>query len=222
MAVLSFGLCAGAVVLAPPTYRSSASVVLLNPPAPPLVTPQNPQIPAAAQNPYARFGDLSVITDILVRVLDSEPVKNEMKAAGLDGTIEVAANRDFYRGPIIDVSAESRKAEKAIAGANIVIAELQKQLEAFQAKEGTDPAYFIRTDIVVPAGRATTVFSPTLRLVLLAAGVGLILTVGAGLLSDARGRRREQRAEDLDSAYRELVDSTSVLEERWPLPSDIT
>jgi capsular polysaccharide biosynthesis protein len=222
MAVLSFGLCVATVLVYPPTYRSSASVVLLNPPAPPATTPQNPQIQPGAQNPYTRFGDLSVITDILVRVLASEPVKNSMKSAGLDGTVQIATNRDFYRGPIIDVAAESRIAEKAVAGANIVIAELQKQLKSLQQQQGTAPGYFIKAESFVPAGRATTIFSPTLRLLLLVAGVGLILTVGAGLLSDARGRRREKGRVDLDEAYRELVDSSTVLEERWPLPSDIT
>jgi capsular polysaccharide biosynthesis protein len=222
MAVLSFGLCVGTVIVAPPTYRSSASVVLLNPPALPVTTPQNPQIPTAAQNPYARFGDLSVIVDILVRRVDSESVKSSMKAAGLDGTFQVAANRDFYRGPIIDISAQSRTAAKAVDGANIVIAELQKQLKALQENEGTEPAYFINAKLVVGAGRATTIFSPTLRLLLLVAGVGLILTIGAGLLSDARGRRREKAPVDLDEAYRELVGSSGVLEERWPTPSDIT
>ena len=221
MAVLSFGLCVGAVIVAPPTYRSSASVVLLNPPALPATTALSPQIPTAAQNPYVRFGDLSVMVDVLVRVVDSEPVKKSMKAAGLDGTFQVAANRDFYRGPIIDVSAESRTATKAVEGANIVIAELQKQLKTLQEQTGTEPGYFIKAQGVVPAGRATTVFSPTLRLLLLVAGVGIILTVGAGLLSDARGRRREKAPIDLDEAYRELVGSSTVLEERWPAASDV-
>jgi capsular polysaccharide biosynthesis protein len=222
MAVLSFGLCVGAVILAPPTYRSSASVVLINPPALPATTPQNPQIPTALQNPYARYNDLSVIVDILVRKLGSESVKNSMKAAGLDGTFEVAANRDFYRGPIIDVAAQSRTAAKAVEGANIVIRELQTQLKSLQDNTGTAASYYITAQLVVGAGRATTIFSPTLRLVLLVAGVGLILTIGAGLLSDARGRRREKAPLDLDEAYRELVGSSGVLEERWPTPSDIT
>ena len=91
-----------------------------------------------------------------MRVTESETVVNEMKAAGLDGTFEVAANRDFYRGPIIDVSAESRTAAKAVAGANIVTNELQKQLKTMQEQQGTEPGYFIKVQGVVPAGRATS------------------------------------------------------------------
>ena len=186
----------GIVVTSPPTYRAGAAVVLLNPPAVPTATAARPDIPAQYQNPYVRFGDLSVVVDILVRVTGSQEVVNSLKSKGLDGTFTIAANRDFYRGPIVDVAAESGSSAKAINDTKLVVQQIQDELVALQTQQGTDPSYFIRAELVVGADRATTVFSGTLRLLILAAGFGGMLTIGAGLLADAIARRRPRRPID--------------------------
>jgi hypothetical protein len=192
MALLSLLACVAEVVVAGPTYRASAAVVLLNPPALPEVTPENPTVPQQYENPYARFGDLSVIVDILVHVLGSEPVGQQLKANGLDGTFEIAANRDFYRGPIIDISAEASSGGQALKNAQVVIDELDRQLVELQKSQGTDPSYYIKPNIIVPPNKATKVLSGTLRKLILLAGVGAVLTVASGLLADARQRRRRR------------------------------
>jgi hypothetical protein len=198
VALLSLLACVAQVVIAGPTYRASAAVVLLNPPALPEVTPENPTIPAQYENPYARFGDLSVIVDILVHVLDNETVVQELKAKGLDGTFEIAANRDFYRGPIIDVSAEASSGSQALKNAQVVIDELERQLVELQQVQGTDPDYYIKPNVIVPPNKATTVLSGTLRKLILLGGVGGIVTVGSGLVADARARRRRSRRAEPD------------------------
>jgi len=189
---LSLLACIGAFYAAGPTYRASAAVVLLNPPALPEVTPENPEIPPEFQNPYARFGDLSVIVDILVRVIDSEPVKDSLAAKGLDGTYEIAANRDFYRGPIVDVSAEADTEAQALLNANLLIDEMQRELLDLQVQQGTAESYYIKSEIVVAPDKATRVLSKTLRLLILVAGLGMVVTVASGLIADARQRRRER------------------------------
>ena len=178
VALLSLLACGGVVFVSGPTYRASAAVVLLNPPALPEVTPQNPTVPPQYENPYARFGDLSVIVDILVHVLGSQPVGEQLKANGLVGTFEIAANRDFYRGPIIDVSAEAASGPQALKNAQVVIDELERQLVELQKVQGTDPSYYINPNVIVPPNKATTVLSGTLRKMILLGGVGAILTVG--------------------------------------------
>ena len=190
VALLSLLAMLGLVLEKPPTYRAGAAVVLLNPPAVPTATATRPDIPAQYQNPYVRFGDLSVVVDILVRITGSQEVVNSLKSKGLEGTFTIAANRDFYRGPIVDVAAESTSSEAAISDTKLVIKEIQDELVALQTQQGTDPAYFIRAELVVGADRATTVFSGTLRLLIVAGGLGAILTVAAGLVADAIERRR--------------------------------
>lgn len=188
--VLAVVLCLSTIVVVPPTYRASASVVLLNPPALPETTPNNPSVPPQFLNPYARFNDLSVIVDILVRVLGSQPIVDSLTARGLDGTFEIAANRDFYRGPIIDLSSETKNRGDAIKNTKLLVAELQDQLNALQQAQGTDPSYWIRAQPVVDADKESSVFSPTLRLLIVAIAFGLVLVVGVGLLADFRERRR--------------------------------
>ena len=68
-------LCVAVVAIAPPTYRASGSVVLLNPPALPQTQIGGPDIPADWQNPYARLGSLTVVGDLMVRVVVEVPTK---------------------------------------------------------------------------------------------------------------------------------------------------
>jgi hypothetical protein len=194
VALLSLLGLVGIVYVSPPTYRASAAVVLLNPPAVPTATAARPDIPAQYQNPYVRFGDLSEVVDNLVRITDSQEVKASLKSKGLQGTFTIAANRDFYRGPIVDVASESAAKADAINDTKLLIKEIQDELVALQTQQGTDPAYFIRAELVVGADRATTVFSGTLRLLIAAGGLGGILTIGSGLIADAIERRRIRRS----------------------------
>ena len=53
-----------AVVLSPPVYQTSGSLVLLNPPALPEVADPADTAKVNA-NPYLRFNDLSVVVDII-------------------------------------------------------------------------------------------------------------------------------------------------------------
>lgn len=190
---LSALLLVAVVIVSPPTYRASAAVVLLNPPAVPVASVNGPPVPPKVQNPYVQFGDLSVVVDILVRVINSDEVVASLKARGLDGQFEIAANRDFYRGPIVDVAAESSTEEGALRDTRLVVKEVQDQLETLQTSQGTDPDYFIKTGTVVGADRATKVFSGTLRLLIAVGGFGALLTVGSGLLADFVSRRRSSR-----------------------------
>ena len=71
------------VVSVPPTYRASSSIVLLNPPNPP-EPPPGEAIDRSKINPYVLFGDISVVVDIVQRVMDSDPVHEALGTAGLD------------------------------------------------------------------------------------------------------------------------------------------
>jgi len=195
VALISILACVAVLFVSPTTYRASGAVVLLNPPALPEVTEENPTIPPEFQNPYSRFGDLSVMVDILVRVLETEQMGKSLKAAGLDGTFEIAANRDFYRGPIVDVAAEGPSAEAAIRDANLVIAEIGTQLRVLQEQQGTAESYFIQVETIVVPDKATTVFSGTLRSMIIVAGLGVVATLAAGLLAEKLRRPRNRRAE---------------------------
>lgn len=208
-----------AYTVAPPTYRASSSMILINPPALPVETAGGPEIPAANDNPYARFGDLTVIVDVLTRIMQSDQTADHLASAGLDGTYEIAANSDFYRGPIIDVATESSSAEGAIDANRLVLAELQTALADLQEADGTDPTYLIKATVVVEATKATTVFTPTLRLLLVVLAAGLaVLIVSTTTLDRLAGKRPKRRPD----RTRTRTHLTSTASEQATKPSEGT
>lgn len=190
---LTLAALVAVMFLLPPSYQATSAVVLLNPPAVPVASVNGPPVPDDIQNPYVSFDDLSVVVDVLSRVFDSKEMLDKLKAQGLEGTFEIAANRDFYRGPIIDVAAEAPTPEAAVKATNMVTAELEAQLKSLQASQKIDPNYFIKTAAVVDASQATSVLTGTIRMLIMVGGLGAILTVGSGLLADGIARLRARR-----------------------------
>ncbi len=190
---LTLAALVAVVFLWPPSYQATSAVVLLTPAAVPVASVNGPAVPDDIQNPYVSFDDLSVVVDILSRVFDSKEMVDKLKAQGLEGTFEIAANRDFYRGPIIDVASEAPSPEAAVKATNMVTAELAAQLKSLQASQKIDPNYFIKTAAVVDAGQATSVLTGTIRMLIVVGGLGAMLTVGAGLAADGLDRLRDRR-----------------------------
>lgn len=196
---LTLAAMVGVVVLKPAVYRSSGSLVLLNPPSPPdVVVDENGQTTPTStvnyENPYARFGDLTTVVDIVARIMLSSEVKNELAAQGVT-MYEVAANRDFQRGPIIEVAAEADSPQAAQDHAAAVLTTLQDVLVDRQTSFGTDPTYFIQTQLVEEPGVGTRVVSSTLRTLIGVTALGGLMTLGAVLLAEYwsvhRARRRD-------------------------------
>lgn len=173
---------------APPVYRAEGSVVLLYPPAPPS---QGTEAVPGQQNPFSHF-DISVVVDVLVRVMTQADVRQEIQDKGLVGTYTIGANVDFSRGPIVDIAAEAPTGDDAMASVRLVMKEVDAKLAAFQSNEGTDPSYQIHTSTVVEPERATTVFSSALRRLISVGALGGLLIVGSVLLADVLTTRRRR------------------------------
>ncbi len=168
----------------------ATSTVLLVPPTPRSV----PTVPVEqTDNPYFRLNDLSVVVDIIKRVMLSAEIDELVRAEGLAGDYLVAANTDFYRGPIIDMVVETDDPGAAIDGVKILLVEQARVLDDLQAVEGTDPAYRITTQIVIAPAEATRVLSSTLRrglaAAILAGGFVLACLLIADLVRSMRSRR---------------------------------
>ena len=182
-------LLAAVVVTAPPVYRSSGSVVLFSPPlAPDLEPGETP--PDGVENPYVRFNDLSVVVDIVRRVLVGRDVDAELRELGVVGTYTVAANLDYYRGPIVDVVVEAPTAAAARTSTELVMTRLETVLDDLQAREGTQPTYRIKSEVVVHPQDGTRVLSSTLRRGMAGSVLAAGLVVLAVLASEAWRNRR--------------------------------
>jgi hypothetical protein len=179
--------------LSSPTYEATGSVVLLSPPEPPDVTgrPESASAPDVGQNPFARYGDLSVVADILARVMDSDSKRAEFESEGVTD-YAVVANR-LQRGPVVEVTGQGPNPEAATRSAELVLAEVDTVLSELQRDEGADPDYFVNTAPLDPPSTATAMYGSTLRAEIAALALGVLGTLGLAVLAEALARRRTER-----------------------------
>jgi hypothetical protein len=174
-----------------PTYEATGSVVLLGPPEPPDVTngPASASPPDVGQNPFARYGDLSVVADILARVMDSDSKRAEFESEGVSD-YAVVANGGLQRGPVVEVTGHGPNPEAATGSADLVLKEVDTVLSELQKAESADPDYFINTAPLDPPSTATAMYGSTLRAAIAVLALGVLGTLGLAVLAEARARRR--------------------------------
>jgi uncharacterized protein involved in exopolysaccharide biosynthesis len=189
----SAGLVA-TVVLLPPTYVATASVVLLGPPTPPEVGVTQTAAPGD-QNPYVQFGDLSVVVDVLRRIMESSTTEHLLEERGVTDDYTVAANVEIRRGPIIDVTTEGDTGRAALAANDLVVAHLLDELGSMQERQGTNAAYWITAEEVVVPDRGERSYSSTIRRVIAAGALVVVMVIASAVVADSvAGRVRRRRA----------------------------
>ena len=182
------------VMQSPPKYEAQGTVVLFNPPVPPdtiLIIPGTEEA-ARYENPYVRLNDVSVVVDVLRRVMSSDQAADRLYEKGVLGDYEIAANIDFYRGPIVDVLVEGESDSEAVAGALVALEDLELTLAELQDAQGTDPIYHFTADVVVPPVNARRVITGTLRRLIAAGGASTLLVLGSAIVADTIADRRKK------------------------------
>lgn len=198
----------GALNVSSPTYEATGSIILLSPPEPPKDPTTGQVAPEVGQNPFARYGDLSVVADILARYMDSDSQRAEFESQGVTG-YDVVANR-LQRGPVVEVTGKGSSTEGAITAAETVLENADASLAAIQRAEDADPQYFVTTAPLEPASTATAMYGSTLRTAIAVMALGGLGMLGAAVVAEAIGRRRvvpatvdagadEAEATDLDT-----------------------
>jgi hypothetical protein len=187
-AVATVLLVVAAVVLASPTYSASASVAMFSPAEPPSDEAATGVVAPPSQNPFSRYGDLSVVADIVARKMDGEAVRAALKEKGVAG-YEVVANR-IQRGPIVEVTGTGPNPEAAISSAEAVVAEFNAVLLDMQVSEGADPNYTITSAPIESPETAVAQVGSTMRVVIAAIAVGGLGTLGLAVAAEAFTRRR--------------------------------
>jgi hypothetical protein len=169
-----------------PTYRATGSMVLLSPPEAPNVD-VDPQA-AVGQNPYARFNDLSVMADVVSRIMANDTTHTELVKQGVTD-YEVVANR-FSRGPVIEVTGESSSSEGAVESTKAVLEEIDTVLVQLQEQDQTaDPKYFITSDLLQSPSTAAPLYGSTVRAAIAALVVGSLGTLGLAVMAETLGPR---------------------------------
>ena len=194
--VLASAAAVGAfVVSAPRVYQAKATLVLLNPPPAPTRAEikQNPALGAIhAANPYARFGDLSIVVDLVAQAVEAPSTRDRFAAEGFPGDY-TAARSYATNGPIIEIAARGASRSKAIAFATRVEEEFRAELALPQVERHVDTNYQVRADTIVPPDRAAPVLASLIRSGLALLALCAFATIVVASLADGLARFRRNR-----------------------------
>ncbi len=189
-------------VVAPATYESSTTMLLVAPPNPPTVAEieADPSLGEVnADNPYTRSYDPAIVINVVATVVNEEN-DEALTAAGADDYLVTQTARYGFGSPIVEVQATSDTPEGAEETAALVADAFRFELERLQQAEDVDPEYLIETRTVQPARTGEQRISGTLRALLAVAGLGLVVLFiavsSAEALETLRAEKRARRLQE--------------------------
>jgi hypothetical protein len=178
------------VKVSAPTYNATGSIVLLNPrEAPDLENdPAGQAASEVGQNPFTRYGDIAIMTDILTRIMSSDSKREELVSQGaLDYDVVTST---FQHDPIFEVTGHGPDAATAMRSTEIVLAEAATVLSDVQVAQGADPDYLISSAHLEPPSTASATYGSTMRAAIAVLAVGGLGTLGLAVLAEIIGQRR--------------------------------
>lgn len=185
----------------PPTYQSSAEILLANPPNPPTQA-QIAADPALGKvnwnNPYLGYGNLVLVADVVIELVGSPAVQQELVNKGADPKYTVALENAFENPPVIQATGVGPSPAAAIKSAQLVAAQVIQSLYQIQAEQHVDrPAMITGAEFVKPSV-ATSSSSGKLRTLIGFFALGLILLLLAVSIAQAMenrgiGRKRKPK-----------------------------
>lgn len=183
--VLSAGAAYGLAQAVRPTYKASASVVLV----PPETTLGD------TGNPYLFLGGLDQTVDVLARSMNSGATRNDIKREVPDG--DFAATADFTTSaPIIVAEAEDTSAAGADRLLDVVLARVSDNLAALQADLSVQSKAQISDQVVSRSAKPEVMQKARYRQVVMGAlGVLLVLLLPVAVVDSLLQRRRIRRAQ---------------------------
>jgi hypothetical protein len=183
------------VAVKAPTYETSASYILVNPPPAPTDADiaRDPALGRVhADNPYTRFSDGgSVLVQVLTSRLSSDLTRQMLVKEGADPGYMAAPSVAFGFGvPLLEITGRGTTAAEAVKTANIVGQALSEELDRMQV--GVDRTYRITAQDVVPAHDAKLKPSGKLRSLVAVLVLGTIMLFIAVSVLDAISALRAQ------------------------------
>jgi hypothetical protein len=182
-----------ALQVSSPTYNATGSIVLLNPAEAPDVSPQPESVsaPEVGQNPFTRYGDIVIVTNILTRMMNSDSKRGELASLGV-ADYDIVANASG-RDPVFEVTGHGPDADAAIRSTELVLTDAEESLSEVQRAQGADPDYYITSAPLEPPSAATAVYGSTMRTAIAVFAFGGLGTLGLAVLAEFIARRRSDR-----------------------------
>lgn len=212
--LLTAGLLAVVAVLVPVSYQSQATVLLLN------------SRKATADydgNPFlSTQTSLTGMADSLARSLGSDDSLKELRSRGAEGTFETKL-ADNAQGPLLWLTVTGTDAGSVLASDRILAAYAGERLEEFQERQSVDPEAMIRMTTIVPPQKPVAQSKTRLQYLVMAGGLGLVLSLVAAFYTEARNRppANGEGAREATPGPEPAVDDTpAVRRPRWSRPAE--
>lgn len=194
--ILTLAGAAYVTAVKPSVYQTTSSYILVAPPSAPtdIQIQRDPALGKInADNPYVRYGDLSVVVDILSQDMSTDAVKNALIAQGADGRYTVAASPTASaQAPIIQITAVGSSPAAALESANVVGKAMVGELNTMQAATHVDPSYYITPQQLGAPNPPQMQVSGKLRSLVAVLALGLILLFMAVSTAKALAERKSR------------------------------
>lgn len=191
--ILTIGLSAATFVRFPPSYELTASVTLIPP-----ESATDPSNENNGTNPYLNLGDLGQMRDLLSTSLQSKGNAEDVKAAVPGGEFTITTN-DASSGPVVNIVADADSRESVAQVMTMVLDRVGTTLTNLQKSLSVPSDQQITSQVLTKDSKAEPINKTRLRVAIVAAALGFLLTLVGTLLIDRRlTRRSKNRANAAD------------------------
>lgn len=183
-------LLLGASTLEPPVYTARGLVLLV----------PSQQMVGKGGNPFLALGGLDLPARVVVAYYESDVAKARFTSGSADSEYLVAIE-ESTRGPVISVDVTDSSPEGALATLEELTSSVPVELRRLQEEVDAPENAIVSTLVLAKDEEAEADNSGTVRMVIAAAGVGLVVTVVGAVAVDGlarsrmRGRKRVGPAE---------------------------
>jgi hypothetical protein len=185
------------VAIKSPVYETTSSYIMINPPPAPtdVEIARDPSLGRIkADNPFARFGDGSVVVDVLASSIANKGQAETLLREGVDPRYKVESGSALgFSSPILKITAQGASPAIAVRSAKLVGGAVIKQLNLMQKAEGIDSRYWIKAQQVETPDDAQLRPSGQLRMLVGVLALGTILLFIAVSVADAVASLRSER-----------------------------
>ncbi|MBL7521998.1 hypothetical protein I6A84_28945, partial [Frankia sp. CNm7] len=189
--IVTVVLCGVGLKAIPPAYQAEATMVMLPSSAPPAPTNLNAP-PPERTNPYLSFNaSLRVAADVLGRSVSDQETAQALAKKGATAAYSVEVALDSP-GPLVKIVAESSDSAAVARTVDLVVAEVERRLQALQLAAGAPQDTFITTALVTQTPPAAG-YKKVIEVVGLLFVAGFLVTSAAAILVERRSRRRPAR-----------------------------
>ncbi|MER6264042.1 Wzz/FepE/Etk N-terminal domain-containing protein [Streptomyces sp. NPDC059688] len=184
--LLTACLTVAVALVVPVTYQSQSTVVLLNSQKATVAYDGNPFLSTQTS--------LTGMADSLARNLNSDISLRELKSRGAKGTFE-AKLADNAQGPLMWLTVTGTDKAAVLASDRILTAYAKERLNQFQKQQSVAPKAMIRMTTIVPPQNPVAQTKTRLEYLIMAGGLGLVLSLLATFYVEARRRSRTAAAQ---------------------------